>query len=258
MHYRRHSVLQRSLSRSATFAQQLRAYSVHLYTAAGVVFAFLAAAELCAPHPDPRRVFLWLIIAVLIDATDGPLARHWHVKSRAPRINGRTIDDIVDYLTYTFIPLLLVWRLQWLPPPAELWITAAMITSLFGFANTGIKQEQEGFFLGFPSLWNVYAFYAGLWFPHYGSFVPAIVLGLLSVLTVLPVRFLYPNLMPRPWRRLLIVAAIGWLGVLLLILPDYPATPAWLVWVSLSYPGLYVGLSIYLDIVTRLRRQPRP
>jgi phosphatidylcholine synthase len=100
------------LPKTTTFGQRLRAYSVHVYTALGVVFAFLAAAETCAPHPDPRWVFVWLTIAVLIDATDGPLARRWHVKSWAPRINGRTIDDIVDYLTFTFVPLLLVWRLQ--------------------------------------------------------------------------------------------------------------------------------------------------
>lgn len=238
-----------------TFGQKLRAYSVHVYTASGVVFAFLAAAETCAPRPDPRWVFVWLIVAVLIDATDGPLARRWHVKSRAARINGRTIDDIVDYLTFTFIPLLLVWRLQWLPQPAEPWVAAALVASLFGFANAGIKQESEGFFLGFPSYWNVYAFYAGLWYTHYGPHVPAVVLGLLVVLTVLPVRFIYPNHISQPWRRLLVVTAIVWLGLLLTILPRYPAAPTWLVWASLSYPGLYTGLSIYLDVVARIQQR---
>ena len=33
----------------------------------------------------------------------------------APDIDGRTIDDIVDYLTFTFIPMLLVWRMGWVP-----------------------------------------------------------------------------------------------------------------------------------------------
>jgi phosphatidylcholine synthase len=229
-----------------------------MYTALGVVFAFLAVAEICTPQPDPRWVFVWLIVAALIDATDGPLARRWHVKSRAPRINGRTIDDIVDYLTYTFIPLLLVWRLQWLPQPAGLWVAVAMVISLFGFANTGIKQENEGFFLGFPSYWNVYAFYAGLWYTHHGPYVPAVVLGMLTVLTVLPVRFIYPNLISQPWRRLLVITGVVWLGVLLTILPPYPAVPAWLVWASLSYPGLYTGLSIYLDVAARSRQRRVP
>lgn len=58
-------------------AERVRAYAVHVYTASGVVFAFLAAAETCAPRPDPVQVFLWLALAVLVDATDGPLARRW-------------------------------------------------------------------------------------------------------------------------------------------------------------------------------------
>jgi phosphatidylcholine synthase len=198
---------------------------------------------------------MWLTIAVLIDATDGPLARRWHVKSRVPHINGRVIDDIVDYLTFTFVPLLLVWRLQWLSPPAGLWVSLAMIASLLGFANTRVKQEREGFFLGFPSYWNVYAFYTGLWFTHHGPFIPTVVLGGLTVLTVLPVRFVYPNLISQPWRGLLIITAFVWLGVLLTMLPGYPAIPAWLEWVSLSYPGLYVGVSVYLDVTARLRQR---
>jgi phosphatidylcholine synthase len=243
------------LPETVTFGQRLCAYSVHVYTALGVVFAFLAAAETCASHPDPRRVFMWLTVAVLIDATDGPLARRWHVKSRVPHINGRVIDDIVDYLTFTFVPLLLVWRLQWLSPPAGLWVSLAMIASLLGFANTRVKQEREGFFLGFPSYWNVYAFYTGLWFTHHGPFIPTVVLGVLTVLTVLPVRFVYPNLISQPWRGLLIITAFVWLGVLLTTLPGYPAIPAWLGWVSLSYPGLYIGVSVYLDVTARLRQR---
>ena len=77
-----------------TGGQKLRAYAVHLYTASVVVCAFLAAAEICALQPDPRRVFVWLAVAGLIDATEGLLARRWQVKSRAPQIAGRPLDDI--------------------------------------------------------------------------------------------------------------------------------------------------------------------
>ena len=140
----------------------VRAVLVHLYTASGVLLALVAAMELCGPAPDPRRIFLALTAAVVIDATDGTLARRWEVKRVLPGINGRTIDDIVDYLTYTFLPLLLIWRMGWVPAPGAVWIAPAMVASLFGFANTGAKDEGEGFFLGFPSYWNVVAFYAVL------------------------------------------------------------------------------------------------
>ncbi len=100
-----------------SFGQRIAAHLVHVYTASGVALAFLAAMELCTAQPDVRRFFVFLFGAVLIDATDGPLARRYHVKSWAPNIDGRTIDDIVDYLTFTFLPLLLIWRMEWVPHP---------------------------------------------------------------------------------------------------------------------------------------------
>jgi phosphatidylcholine synthase len=220
---------------------------VHLYTASGVLLAFLATAEICSPAPDVRVVFGLLAAAVVIDATDGTLARRWEVKRWLPAIDGRTIDDLVDYLTYTFVPLLLVWRMGWLPEPALAWVAPALVASLFGFANTGAKDESAGFFLGFPSYWNVVAFYAGLAHRYYGPWVNAIALLLLTLVTVLPVRFLYPILAPHPWRTPLILGALVWLVVLLVILADYATAPAWLAWLSLLYPLLYVWLSLRLD-----------
>lgn len=226
--------------------RRLRAYAVHAYTASGVAFAFLATAETCSASPSPAKVFLLLIAAVLIDATDGPFARRWEVKRWAARIDGRTIDDIVDYLTFTFVPLLLVWRMDWVPEPAAVWVVPALIASLFGFSNTAAKDEAGGFFLGFPSYWNIVAFYAGLWHRLYGQWVNAAVLLGLAVLTVLPVGFVYPNLAPRPWRLPVILGAVVWLGLLLAMLRDYPVAPAWLIWVSLVYPGFYTALSLLL------------
>jgi phosphatidylcholine synthase len=219
---------------------------VHVYTASGVLLAFAATIEVCSPAPDARLVFLFLAGAVLVDATDGPLARRAEVKRRLPSIDGRTIDDIVDYLTFTFVPLLLVWRMGWLPEPAVVWIAPALLASLFGFANTAAKDEAGGFFLGFPSYWNVVVFYAGFAHRLYGPWVNAVVLLLLALLTLLPVRFIYPNLAPRPWRTPLIVGALLWLGMMLWLLVDYPQAPAWIVWLSLVYPAFYFWLSYRL------------
>ena len=225
---------------------RIRAAVVHVYTASGVLFAFLSAAELCSAQPDPRPVFALLALAVLVDATDGPLARRWEVKRVLPAIDGRTIDDIVDYLTYTFVPLLLVWRMEWVPDPAVAWIAPALVASLFGFANTGIKDEEGGFFLGFPSYWNVVAYYAGPLSERYGPVPNAAILLLLALATLLPIRFIYPNLTPRPWRAPVILGALLWLGIMLVMLPDYPRVPDWALWLSLLYPAFYVVLSFRL------------
>jgi len=231
-----------------------RAYAVHLLTASGVVAALLAVAELLAAAPDERVVFAWLVVAVVIDAVDGPLARAWDVKRRAPDIDGRTIDDIVDYLTFTFVPLLLVWRMGWVPFAPGIagvaWIVPALLASLLGFAHRGAKDEAEGYFRGFPSYWNVAAFYAGLAFHglgEAGQWLNGVVLLALAALTVSPVRFLYPNLTPRPWKLPVMLGAAAWLALLLGMLLVYRRVPAWLVGVSLIYPAFYAALSIVLD-----------
>jgi len=230
------------------------AYAVHLLTASGVVAAFLAVAELFDDPPDERVVFVWLVVAVLIDAVDGPLARAWDVKRFAPDIDGRTIDDIVDYLTFTFVPLLLVWRMGWVPSAPGLlgaiWIAPALLASLLGFANVGAKDEAAGYFRGFPSYWNIVAFYAGLAFHglgETGQWCNGLVLLALAALTVSPVRFLYPNLAPRPWKLPVMLGALAWLAVLLGMLLFYRRVPGWVLGLSLIYPAFYVTLSILLD-----------
>ena len=236
------------------FLARARAYAVHVLTASGIVAAFLAVAELFDDTPDERIVFVWLTVAVVIDAVDGPLARAWDVKRLAPDIDGRTIDDIVDYLTFTFIPLLLVWRMGWVPVAPGLagaaWIVPALVASLLGFANVGAKDEAAGYFRGFPSYWNIAAFYAGLAFyglGEAGQWLNGIVLLALAALTVSPVRFLYPNLTPRPWKLPVMLGAAVWLVMMLGMLFVYRQAPAWVVWVSLVYPAFYVTLSIVLD-----------
>src|ERR687898_1379657 len=221
---------------------RIAAALVHVYTASGVLLALAATIEICSAAPDPRYVFLALAAAVMVDATDGPLARRADVKQWMPSIDGRTIDDIVDYLTYTFVPLLLVWRMGWLPDPAVVWIAPALVASLFGFANTSAKDESGGFFLGFPSYWNVVAFYAGFAHQLYGPWVNAAMLLFLALLTVLPVRFLYPNLAPRPWRTPLIVGAFLWLGMMLWLLVDYPDAPALVGGLSVGYSRFFFWL----------------
>ena len=249
---------------STSSTARLKALSVHVLTAGGIVFAFLAAAEIASPRCDPRWVFLWFAAATLVDAADGPLARRWRIKEVLPALDGSTIDDLVDYLLFTFLPLMLVWRMAWVPaaedglPPggwAGAWVVPGMAASLFGFANANAKDEEGGFFRGFPSYWNIIAFYAGLWAALYSPWINAAVLIVLALLTVTPVRFIYPNLAPKGWKWPLMIGAIIWSLGLLAMLPWYPpygsGVPVWAVWLSLVYPAVYAAASVYLDVKTR-------
>ena len=226
--------------------KSIRAYAVHCLTASGVIPASFAMNEIASADCDPRIVFIYLLVATFIDTIDGPLARLLHVKCYASAVDGRTIDDLLDYLTFAFIPLMLVWRMNWLPDGFEWTVSLAMAASLFGFAHRDAKDETAGFFRGFPSYWNIFAFYAGILHVLSGPWPVAVLLWMLTVLTVLPVRFIYPNLAPHPWRTWLLLGAFVWTCFMVAMLGNYPYPPGILTLGSLVYPVVYVGASIRL------------
>ncbi|TWT95086.1 CDP-alcohol phosphatidyltransferase family protein [Neorhodopirellula pilleata] len=229
------------------------AYGVHVLTASGIIPAAFAMREIASPDCDPRVVFGLLLLTTFIDAIDGPLARRYHVKTRAAAIDGRTIDDLLDYLTFAFIPLMLVWQMQWLPEGTGWTVTIAMGASLFGFAHRDAKDEDAGFFRGFPSYWNVFAFYAGILFSTVGPWAIVILLWTLTLLTILPVRFIYPNLAPGSWRKPLLGGALVWSLLMLAMLFDYPSPSDWLTNLSLVYPVIYTLASFWMQL-----KRPRP
>ena len=104
------------------------------------------------------RAFVLMLVATLIDATDGTLARAIRVKEVLPGFDGRRLDDIIDFLTYTFLPLLLIWRAELLPAGREAWLLLPLLASAYGFCQVSAKTD-DGYFLGFPSYWNLVAFY---------------------------------------------------------------------------------------------------
>ena len=164
------------------------AWGVHLLTASGVVLALLSLAAL--DRGDERVALLWLVIAVAIDGVDGTLARAARVKTRLPRIDGDALDLVIDYLTYVFIPAVLVWRGDYLPAPLALPLTALiLLSSLYVFARRDMKTD-DGYFRGFPALWILVAFYFVL-IPIPPAAAAAIVAALI-VLTFAPIHVIHP------------------------------------------------------------------
>ena len=137
---------------------RLAGAAVHLYTASGSVLGLLIV--LAAFEGDVEAA-LWLGLATLfIDGTDGMLARKFRVKETIPWFDGARLDDIVDYLTYVFAPVVLLWTTGHLPDSALGWVLAALplLASCYQFCRVDAKTADH-FFLGFPSYWNVVAFY---------------------------------------------------------------------------------------------------
>lgn len=225
------------------------AWLVHAYTASGAVCAFLAI--IAAIDHDLRRAFAWLILQVVIDATDGLLARAVRVSERLPQFSGAHLDDIVDYLTYVFVPAFIVWHEPMVPEALALPLAAAVIiSSAYGFSRTDAKTSDH-FFTGFPSYWNILVFY--FWAIGSRPAVNAAWLALFAVLVFVPIRYLYPS-RTVPFMKTTNVLGALWGAGCIVMLVSMPDVPAWLRWHAFVFPVYYLALSLALDLRSRRAR----
>jgi len=211
------------------------AWAVHVLTASGAVLAFFAF--LAAEEGRFRLALFFLGAALVVDGIDGPLARRAGVVWRVPGIDGATLDLVVDYLTYVFVPVILIYRAGVLPVPyGWVFIAAILISSLYTFARTDMKTT-DNFFLGFPALWNVVAFYLLVLQP--GAFAAASLIGLFVCLTFAPVHFVHP-LRVRRYQPWLAGVTIVW-GMSSLLLLAGMWSPVWThILLALSLTGASV------------------
>jgi phosphatidylcholine synthase len=186
-----------------------------------------------------------LYLAVVVDSTDGVLARAARVSERLPWFNGSKLDDIVDYLTYVFVPALFVWRALLVPDRWAVPVAAAMLlSSAYGF-NRDDAKTPDHFFTGFPSYWNAVVFY--LFVARWPSEVNAAILLTLSVLVFVPIRYIYPS-RTRQWQTLTLVLGSVWAVLMLVMLWQFPAVSRPIFLASLVFPIYYTAISLALNV----------
>ena len=220
----------------------------HLYTATGVVWALLATAMTFAHNF--RAAFIFLAVATFVDATDGVLARALKVKERLPDFDGAKLDDIVDYLTYVFVPVLIVWQADLVAAPFFV-CAIVLLASAYGFAQAGAKIDVgDHYFTGFPSYWNIVAVY--MYVLQLSGTTNAVILIALAVLVFVPIRYLYPS-RTRTLRWPTLVIGALWALIFLWMIWRLPATDG--PWTALSFvfPAWYTGLSLWLHARTKVR-----
>ncbi len=226
------------------------AWGVHLFTSLGVVVAFLAL--LAIERGELGEGLLWLFLALAIDGIDGTLARAARVRERLPGIDGEVLDLVIDYITYVFLPVLLIWRGGYLPEGWALPLCAAILSSsLYVFARRDMKTE-DGYFRGFPALWNIIAFYFFVLDPAPTASVVVVVA--LLVMTFAPVHVVHPFRVrgfgpALPALAMLWALATPWL--LVPVLDD--GVRSALTVVSLGSAAVLIGLGLL-----RTARGPRP
>lgn len=202
-------------------ARVAAAWAVHAFTASGVVTALLAIAALIAG--DLRLALLWLGAALIIDGFDGPMARKVRVTEYAPRFDGAVLDLVIDYLTYTVIPALLIYRFGLVPPgweiPAAAWI---MTTSLYCFGNREMKTA-DNYFSGFPATWNLVVLYFHVL--GSGPWLNLAVIAALGILTFVPFKYIHPFRVAMLRPLTLAVTALWALATFWLVFRSGPQTP---------------------------------
>lgn len=218
-------------------------WAVHFYTASGAVAAFAALHAVVAG--DVRTAFWWLYAAVAIDASDGMLARLADVKRHLPHFDGAKLDDIVDYLTFVLVPIVLMVEAGMLQGAFGIGSAClALLASAYRFCHADAKTADH-YFTGFPSYWNIVALY--LYVFATGPTICAVLTFGLALAVFAPLRFLYPSRMS--WLRASTVGlGLLWgaaVAAVLLLLPERATT---LAAISLAYPAYYTLLSFYAQL----------
>ena len=221
--------------------ERIRAFTVHIFTATGAALALLAMILATGGHW--AAMFLCLGLALVVDGADGPMARAFDVQKILPRWSGDTLDLVVDFTTYVFVPAYAISASGLLPQ--LLAIPAGIVVVISGalyFADREMKTK-DNYFRGFPAVWNLGAFYLYLLEPP--DWVAAIAVVVLAALSFAPIKFLHP-LRVQHWRIFNIVLLALW------------AVLAFAAVVRDLSPGLYVTLplsliAVYFFVVGLLR-----
>jgi phosphatidylcholine synthase len=217
------------------------AWLVHLYTALGAVVAFVTIIFIA--QLKFQEAFWLMSLAVVIDATDGTLARAARVKELIPWFDGDRLEDIIDYANYVIVPCWFFIHANLLPTEDALWLSSLpLLASAYGFCQKGAKTS-DNFFLGFPSYWNIIVFYS--YVLQSPPWINAFAIVLLSILVFVPIRYIYPSRSPQ-FRALTNSLGILWGLALLVIIYLLPQPPRSLLFVSLVFPAYYISLSLWL------------
>lgn len=212
--------------------ERVRAFMVHVLTASGAALALLALILATGGHWT--GMFFLLGLALVVDGADGPIARAFDVQKVLPRWSGETLDLVVDFVTYVFVPAYAIAASGLLPQVLAIPVgILVVICGALYFADREMKTK-DNYFRGFPAVWNLAAFYLYLLEPP--EWAAAVAIAILAGLSFAPIKFLHP-LRVKQWRVFNIALLAVW------------AALAFIAIVQDLSPGLYVVLPLSLIAV---------
>jgi phosphatidylcholine synthase len=192
-------------SPAAPFTTRAGAFLIHILTASGAALALVAL--MLAGLSEWPAMFFVLGVALVVDGIDGPLARRFRVKELLPRWSGDSLDFVVDFVTYVFVPAFAIAASGLMPPVFAIASgVLIVITGALYFADKNMKLDGN-YFRGFPALWNAAAFYLFLLQPPPWIALAGVVA--LAALTFAAIRFIHP-LRVMHWRPFNIALLVVW------------------------------------------------
>ena len=215
------------------------AWGVHAITASGVIVGMKGLTGVI--DGDARAAIVWLVVALVLDGVDGPLARKLDVRNRVPTLNGNSLDLVIDYFTCAIVPVAFMVRFELLPSNAG---TLTGFVILFVSALWMARTDQEtpdGWFKGFPAEWNVIL--PSLYLLHTNHWVNLVACIGLCLLTLSRVEFPHPVAVRerRPISLALMVvwiASMTYLAATLnrshVVRVGLVVAPVWIAWQVLS------------------------
>ena len=210
---------------STPMTLRLKALAVHLLTATGAVLSMLAM--LAAVEERWTAMFAWLVVALVVDGIDGPLARRYHVKANWPNYDGVLMDLIIDYMTYVFIPAYALFKSGLLPGwTGWIAIIAIVYGSVIYFADTRMKTRDNSF-AGFPACWNMVVLVLFALRPNF--WISLVVVVALAITMFTNVKFIHPVRTER-WRAVSLPMAGAWVGFALWAVAVQFHPQSWAMW----------------------------
>jgi len=217
------------------------AWSVHLFTASGLLAGFMAILAINAS--DWRGAMFWLLIALVIDGIDGTFARKFKVTEVLPNMSGKTIDYVIDFATYAIIPAYFFYMAELVMPGWNLPLTfLILLVSAIYYGKEGMVSDDY-YFIGFPVLWNMVVFYL-IFVLSMPLWANAAIIIIIAILHFLPIKFAYPSQASRLKTLTIIISAIILIAMPMIVW-YYPNVPDWLKWIAIGNLAYFGGLALF-------------
>ena len=181
--------------------------SIHSLTVTGILAGM--AALVAVLDKSPTAAVVWMMVAVLIDGIDGPIARRWMSNSELPRFDGYILDLVIDYVTCVVVPAAFMWQFEIVTHDllGQFAVAAILGSSALWFSQTTIANSEH-WFRGFPAAWNLVI--PTIWLLGFDTNANIAISFLLAMLTLSNVEFPH-TLQVLEFRKLNVVATSFWM-----------------------------------------------